>query len=248
MLRTGKDPFQLETSAYIGAKFSVVSRNRLNCNDKLFFSPYQLKKTYAKMKHSRIPVLLIGLFAIAAFSFTTLTVEKLTIDTEASVINWHAEKVTGTHDGTLRLKSGELEMENGVLTAGNFTIDMSTLTVTDLEGKGKERLEGHLKSPDFFSVEEFKEAMFTITKVVPRGKPGDYRITGDVTIKGHTKEIRFNAIMEDSGETAKTATAEIILDRTDFDIRYGSGAFFDNLGDKTIYDEFKLTVNLVIKK
>jgi polyisoprenoid-binding protein YceI len=147
--------------------------------------------------------------------------------------------VTGSHEGTVKLKSGNLEFNNGVLTGGRFEIDMTSIAVTDLSGDMKGKLEGHLNSDDFFGVEKFPVATMVITSVASRGTAGEYKVTANATIKGKTKEIRFLA----NG----TATAEIELDRTDYDIRYGSGSFFDNLGDKTIYDDFSLTVTLATK-
>lgn len=163
------------------------------------------------------------------------------VNTSTSQIQWKARKVTGAHEGTVNLKTGNLEFSNGQLSGGYFEIDMRSIAVTDLTGDMKGKLEGHLKSDDFFGVEQFPTALFKISSVVSRGTAGEYKISGTATIKGKTKEIRFNArVNEQSG----IATADIELDRTDFDVRYGSGSFFDNLGDKTIYDEFNITVNL----
>lgn len=185
--------------------------------------------------------------AFAAFSFTTILVENYSADVTKSEINWSAQKVTGSHAGNITLKDGNLEFTDGVLSGGNFTVDMASLAVTDLEGKMKGKLEGHLKSEDFFGVEKFPTASFTITKVSAKGTPGDYKVTGDITVKGTTKEIKFYAHVEDEGSN-KVATADIVLDRTDFDVRYGSGSFFSGLGDKTIYDDFELSVKLVSAK
>jgi len=127
-----------------------------------------------------------------------------------------------------------------MLTGGEFAIDMTSITVTDLDGGMKGKLEGHLKSPDFFGVENHPVANFKITKVVPRGTGGSYKVVGDLTIKNITKEIKFNADVKDD-----MATANIQIDRSDFNVKYGSGSFFDNLGDKTIYDEFDMVVDLV---
>jgi polyisoprenoid-binding protein YceI len=108
-----------------------------------------------------------------------------------------------------------------------------------LQGGGKGKLEGHLKSDDFFGVAAHPTATIKFTKVVSRGVAGEYKITANITIKNITKEIKFNATAKDG-----TANATIKLDRSDFDIKYGSGSFFDNLGDKTIYDEFDLAITL----
>lgn len=169
------------------------------------------------------------------------------VKTSESVVSWKAEKVTGAHEGTVALKNGNLDFTDGVLTGGSFDIDMTTLITTDLEGEWKAKLEGHLNSPDFFNTAQFPTANFAITRVVPKGTPGDYKVTGNLTIKGITKEIKFYTNAVEEGSVVK-ANAAITIDRTEFDIRYGSGSFFDNLGDKTIYDEFFLNINLVAAK
>lgn len=181
-------------------------------------------------------------FAFLGLSFTTIETYK--VDTTNSKVVWKGYKVTGEHSGTIGIKSGSLEFDKGALTGGNFIIDMSSLKVTDLSGKMAGKLEGHLKSPDFFGVENFPNASFKITKAVSRGVPGSYKVVGDLTIKETTKSIKFNVQLSDDN---KTATANITVDRSDYNVRYGSGSFIDGLGDKTIYDEFDLEVTLAIK-
>ncbi len=194
-------------------------------------------------------VSLIFALALVSLAFTTPNADVVTYkaDVSASVISWKAYKVTGEHAGTVPLKSGSVEYTDGKLSGGSFEIDMANLTVTDLEGEWKTKLEGHLKSADFFGVEKHPTAKFVITQVVSRGTPGDYKIVGDLTIKEKTNEIRFLAKVSEDGDKI-TATGETTIDRSKYDVRYGSGSFFDNLGDKTIYDEFDLTINLVAKK
>ncbi|MFK7952804.1 MAG: YceI family protein [Ekhidna sp.] len=168
----------------------------------------------------------------------------VTVDTKASSVEWLGKKVTGQHNGTVQLKEGSLSMdESGNLTGGTFTMDMTTLISTDLSGEYKGKLEGHLKSDDFFGVATYPTATFVITKAVPQG-PGKYKVIGNITIKGTTKEIQFPATVE-TKDGRVTAKADITIDRSKYDIRYGSGSFFDNLGDKTIYDNFDLTIALV---
>ncbi|GAB4244604.1 MAG: YceI family protein [Ekhidna sp.] len=166
------------------------------------------------------------------------------VNVDESTVEWVGKKVTGQHNGTIQLQGGRLEMDdNGNLTGGIFTIDMSSITCLDLSGEYKGKLEGHLKSDDFFGVEKYPTSTFTITKAVPQG-PGKYKIVGNITIKGTTEEIQFPANVEVK-DGKVTATADITIDRSKFDVRYGSGSFFDNLGDKTIYDNFDLSVKLV---
>ena len=187
-------------------------------------------------------ILLSTLTALTLVASVTLGV-----DTSASTVTWKGYKVTGSHEGTIDLQRGDLNFSNGVLTGGSFTIDMSTIAATDITGEYAQKLEGHLKSPDFFGVEKFPTAKFIITNVASRGTAGEYRVTGDLTIKETSKQVKFNAVVtEEMGKYV--ATADLKLDRTEFDVRYGSGSFFDNLGDKTIYDEFDLGIRLVTKK
>lgn len=169
--------------------------------------------------------------------------EKVKVDVDASTVNWVGKKVTGQHNGSIALKGGRLEMEGGVLTGGLFTIDMTSISCEDLSGGTKGKLEGHLKSDDFFGVATYPTATFVITKAVPQG-PGNYKVVGNITIKGTTEEIQFPATIEEK-DGKYTATADLKIDRSKFDVRYGSGSFFDNLGDKTIYDDFELSVSLV---
>jgi polyisoprenoid-binding protein YceI len=145
------------------------------------------------------------------------------------------------------LKSGSLEFEGNNLIGGSFEMDMTSISVEDLSGEGAKKLGGHLKSDDFFGVANYPTSKFVITKVISRGTPGAYKIIGTLNLKAASKELRFNAdIKEEEGK--QTAIAKVTLDRSEYDIRYGSGSFFDNLGDKTIYDEFDLEINLVYKK
>lgn len=198
------------------------------------------------MKSSIFFTALIGLFALS-FTNPVNEITKLNVDTAKSQVNWKGYKVLGSHEGTIVIKDGNLDFDGDQLTGGSFTIDMTTINCTDLEGEYKGKLEGHLKSDDFFGVSNFPTANFTITKVASRGKAGEYKVVGNLTIKGITKEIKFNAVIsEKDGQTI--ATAPIKIDRSEFNVKYGSGSFFDNLGDNTIYDEFDLNVNLVVNK
>lgn len=191
---------------------------------------------------------LLALAALVGFAFTN-PVETVSqqVDTNQSKVIWKGYKVTGSHAGTININNGSLDFADGKLTGGQFDIDMTSIACTDLSGEYQGKLEGHLKSDDFFGVKNHPTASFAITKVAPRGTPGDYKITGNLTIKNITKEIRFLANVTETAAGAK-AVAEIKIDRTDYNVRYGSGSFFDNLGDKTIYDEFDLNVTLVTNK
>ena len=172
--------------------------------------------------------------------------DKFVADVTSSEITWKGYKVTGQHHGTVALESGTLIFQDNLLVGGDFTIDMTTIKDLDMAGGGgAERLENHLKSDDFFSVATHPTASFTITRVIPYGTAGDYRVSGALTIKGITKQIRFMTKTTNTGGVV-TATADITIDRSEFDVRYGSGSFFDNLGDKALHDDFELSVSLTL--
>ena len=177
------------------------------------------------------------LVAFLTFSFTTNT-DKKTVKTDESKVVWKGYKVTGSHEGTIAIQSGELHFNDEALTGGAFVMDMSTINSTDLQGEYKDKLDGHLKSDDFFGVAKFPTSTFKITSV--SGKDKSYKVTGDLTIKGITKSTSFALQIVDD----QTATAAIKIDRSKFDVRYGSNSFFDDLKDKAIYDEFDLNVTL----
>lgn len=174
------------------------------------------------------------------------TTATYTVDATASKVEWVGKKVTGQHNGLISLKESSLDFEDGKLVSGSFAIDMTSLVCNDLKDESKAKLEGHLKSDDFFGVEKFPTSVFTITKAIPQGA-GKYKVVGDVTIKGITEEIQFSVdLIEKDGKAI--GTANIVIDRSKFNIKYGSGSFFDDLGDKTIYDDFELTVSIVANK
>jgi polyisoprenoid-binding protein YceI len=182
---------------------------------------------------------IFGAVIVLALVAFTAPVEMKKINVEKSSINWVGEKITGSHTGTINFSEGYVEMTDGKLSGGKFVVDMTTINVTDLEaGNGKEKLEGHLNSDDFFGVKNHPTATFTI-KTAAEKSPGVYGVSGDLTIKGKTNPIAFDLKMNGS-----MASTKLVIDRTKYDIRYGSGSFFDNLGDKTIYDEFTLDIKI----
>ncbi|RTL12290.1 MAG: YceI family protein [Flavobacteriaceae bacterium] len=180
----------------------------------------------------------IALALVAFVSFATNAQTSKKVDASKSTINWVGKKVTGSHEGTITLKEGTLIFKGKKLVGGNFTVDMTTINTTDLEGKGKANLDGHLKSDDFFGVEKFPTATLVIKSLGEKGN-GVYAVTADLTIKGKTESIKFDLTV-----AANSASTTLKVDRTKYDIKYGSGSFFSDLGDKTIYDDFDLTVKL----
>lgn len=176
------------------------------------------------------------------------TAQDFMVDVNASNLAWTGKKVTGQHDGTIKLSNGKFKVESGNITAGKFTIDMSSIANNDLAEAPdmQKKLLGHLSSPDFFNVAEHPTASFEITKV--SALTGDasgatHTISGNLTIKGISKEITFPAKVSMS-DGSFSAEADFNIDRTEWDIRYGSGKFFEDLGDKTIYDDINLKLAL----
>ncbi len=180
-----------------------------------------------------------NLILVAALALTTTVTfaQKKVLNAKNSSIEWVGKKVTGAHNGTLQFTSGSLTLDGDRITAGEFVVDMTSITVTDLEGNGKTNLEGHLKSTDFFGTDNHKTAKLVIKKAK---KDGDvYKVSGDLTIKDKTNPITFELALN-----GNKATSSLKVDRTKYGIRYGSGSFFENLGDKAINDEFELNVNI----
>jgi len=165
---------------------------------------------------------------------------RLSADTEKTVLNWLGEKIVGQHTGTIEIKNGWLSWDNNKILSGEFTIDMTTIKDDDSSAK----LEGHLKSDDFFGVDKHTESKLVITGSDPFDK-GTAAVKGNLTIKGITHPVEFRATAQKKDE-GTWFYANIIIDRSKYNVRYGSGSFFDNLGDKTIYDEFKVKVNLFV--
>lgn len=168
----------------------------------------------------------------------------MTIDTQKSEIEWIGKKVSGEHNGTLMLESGKFDLDKGT---GNFVIDMKSINNKDLDGEWKQKLEGHLKSDDFFNVEKYPQAKFVLKKATKQ-KDGKYKMTGDLTVKGITKPVEFDATMEEK-DKMKWLMADFQIDRLKWDIKYNSGKFFDvkKLGDKMIYDDIGIKLKLATK-
>jgi polyisoprenoid-binding protein YceI len=161
------------------------------------------------------------------------------VSTSASKVVWLAKKVTGEHNGTVAISKGSLSVDGNKLVGGNFTIDLKSIVCKDLtDPTYNQKFITHISSGDFFEVEKFPTANFVITKVVGN------QISGNMTVKGITKAITFPAQISVTGGKV-AATANITLDRTDYNIKYGSKKFFESIGDKAIYDDFALTVSLV---
>lgn len=186
---------------------------------------------------------LTGIIAAVFFAITAIAAngegEKVAfeIDTKASKVYWTGKKVSGEHTGHLLIGNGTMHLENDKLVTANVKVDMTSIVCTDLEGEWSDKLVAHLKNDDFFSVDKFPESVFAIKSV----KNGN--VVGDLTIKGITHEVSFPAEVSVNGNTV-TASGTASIDRTKYDIRYGSGKFFSDLGDKMISDEFEIKFDL----
>ncbi|WP_282124864.1 YceI family protein [Marinifilum flexuosum] len=168
------------------------------------------------------------------------------LNSEKSKVEWLGKKVTGEHSGTIKVSEGSLMLNGDKLEKGSFVVDMGTIVCTDIKDDGyRTKLEGHLKSDDFFGVEKYPEAKFEMLKAKNLGE-GNYEIHGNITIKDITKPISFKVNMHQHGNDVHVS-GKIVIDRSQFNVRYGSGSFFDNLGDKTIYDDFELTLDLYLQ-
>ncbi len=177
--------------------------------------------------------------AFAMFTLNTFAQVSKKIDANSSSIHWLAKKIVGQHEGTINFKSGNLELTDKKLTGGEFVVDMNSLTATDLSGDYLGKLNGHLKNKDFFDVANHPTATLVFTKVI-ENKANNYTVTGDLTIKNITKSITFDISL-----AANQIKTKLTIDRTKYDIQYASGSFFENLGDKTIEDNF--TLDIVLK-
>lgn len=178
-----------------------------------------------------------------------------TIDKENSKIEWTGSKPTGKHTGTISLADGTVSVKDNALDTGKFTIDMNTITVTDLKaGDGKEDLEGHLKGTGgteadfdhFFNVKKYPQANFEITKAVTEN--GKTSVEGNLTMKGITKNVKFPATVTVNGNTVTVVSDPFTINRTLWNVNYGSKSVFDNLGDKFINDDIELKVSVTAKK
>jgi polyisoprenoid-binding protein YceI len=178
------------------------------------------------------------LVAFVVFASASAIAQTKKIDASTSSINWVGKKVTGEHSGTVNLKDGALVFKGAKLAGGTFTVDMPTLTATDLSGEYQGKLNGHLKSEDFFGTEKYPTSVLVFKKIGTKAKDL-YTVTADLTIKGITKPVTF-----DMAVNGNTASTKFMVDRTKYDIKYNSASIFSAIGDKAISDEFELAVAL----
>lgn len=180
----------------------------------------------------------LALALSVVFSVVTTTAQTKKIDASKSTINWVGKKVTGEHSGTVNFKDGAVVLKGNKLAGGTFTVDMTSLTATDLQGEYQGKLNGHLKSEDFFGTEKFPTATLVMKKIGTKSA-NVYTVVADLTIKGITKPVTFDMTVNGT-----TATSTFKVDRTKYDIKYNSASIFSAIGDKAISDEFELAIAL----
>ena len=201
----------------------------------------------------------IGLFILMGLLFINnvdaeqpaINVKEFKIQVAESKVFWTGKKVSGEHTGVISLKNGEIVLDGDKFVGAKINIDMSSIICTDItNAEYNQKLIGHLKSDDFFSVAKFPESNFQATKfdAISGAKSGEvnYTVKGMLSIKGISHEISFPAKLEIKNDILKI-DATLSVDRTKWDIKYGSGSFFDGLGDKMIHDKFDLKFQLVSK-
>mgnify|MGYP006299450925 CR=1 FL=1 len=172
---------------------------------------------------------------------------KYEVNSGKSQLKWTGKKVTGQHYGYVKIKEGHLKLDGKELVGGEFTMDMTSITVEDIEEKKWNRkLNNHLRSDDFFHVSKHKTAKLKI-KDAQFGKGGKYNVFAELTIKDETHPVQFDVSL-DRKEDAVEGKTKITFDRTKFGIKYRSGNFFENLGDKMIYDDVQIDVKLVANR
>ncbi|MCR9183504.1 MAG: YceI family protein [Flavobacteriaceae bacterium] len=221
------------------------------------------------MKKNILKVTILSLFTVLAISCgdkkksettdaveveeTTSDVTTYMADVDGSQIEWEAGKLTGNHTGYLNIAKGYVELnESNEIEGGEFVIDMSTITVTDLEGDGKANLEAHLKGTvegqegDFFNINKYPTGNFVVTGMeVADGKTW---LQGNLTLLETTRNVKFPVNMSLDGDKMILQSEAFEIDRTEWEINFRSKSIFPNIGDKVIYDDIKLVVYLEADK
>lgn len=167
--------------------------------------------------------------------------ENYNVDVAASVVNWKGTKPLGAHDGVVSLKSGSLVLEEGKLVDGEFIVNMNSIKNVDMKGtEGAGKIEGHLMSADFFDVAKYPTSKFVITSVKDAGA-GKINVTGKLTIKDVTKTVTIPAMISTTAGITTFKSETFTINRTEYNVKYGSKSFFDNLKDKFIDDMMEMS-------
>ena len=168
-----------------------------------------------------------------------------TVNVDSSTVKWTGKEITtDSHYGTLGLKQGAVEVSSAGIVRGNVVIDMNSIQCLDMSGRGKTKLEGHLRSDDFFGVQSYPEAALSFTSLSAE-KSEKIHFTGDLTIKNITHPITFSGLLHQTGNSY-SATIHFSFDRTLYDVKYRSGKYFKDLGDKLILDDIDIVAEIAV--
>ncbi|HCY00754.1 MAG TPA: hypothetical protein DG754_11495 [Bacteroidales bacterium] len=237
---------------------------------KSFFIKKHKPKQYQIMKTKILIASFVGLTTILASCMQNPQGEKAKTGESAKIekfdakykqdvapskisIEWLGTKPTGTHNGTINLEKGEIYIDEGKLLGGKFIIDMNSIVILDLKDpEMNQNLLNHLKSPDFFLVDSFPTALFEFSTITPFDKNRvityetrpTHEIEGNLTIRGITKNISFPAYIEMTDRGLKATTPQFLINRTNWNVNYGSKSIFGNLKDNFVHDEIGITIKL----
>ena len=166
------------------------------------------------------------------------------MDNDNSSIKWTGRELsTKSHYGSLQMKNGSLTVNTDGTVNGIIKIDMTTIDCEDLQGRSKASLERHLRSDDFFSVESHPIATLTFKSEGGIGAGNKLAFNGDLEIKGISHPISFESEVK-SVDPKVSALVDMTFDRSKYNVRFRSGTFFQNLGDKLIYDDIEISVDI----
>ncbi len=178
------------------------------------------------------------------------------VDSDASTVEWLGTKPGGKHWGNVPVSEGKIKIKDGEITGGEFVMDMKKLKVDDPQDpKPKERLRKHLKSPDFFAVDSFPTSKFEITKVAKLdGETTDdgmeltHKISGNLTMRGNTRNVSFRAQVNILEDRIEAKTPQFLIDRTRWDVNFGSKSVFGDAVNTVIHDDIGITIKLKAEK
>lgn len=188
-------------------------------------------------------IMMMMTLVLGTMAFTNVHQDHFKVDTKKSSLKWVGSKVTGSHEGNISIQEGIISLEHGELVGAEFTIDMTSITNTDIESEEySQKLVNHLKNEDFFDVENHSSSSFKMISATKTEK--GFMVTGNLMVKEHSHEISFELTLQKRGNSL-IANGTMIFDRTQFDIIYGSGTFFDNLGDRAILNDISIEFNII---
>ena len=178
----------------------------------------------------------------------TTNAQNFAVNNEASTIEWKGFKPTGSHNGTIGIERGVLNVVDGNIVGGSFIIDMTSIVVTDIpaDNEGNAKLKGHLSNADFFDVEKYPNAGFTITSLAE--VEGKMMLSGNLSLKDVKNNVTFPVSVSNENGVITLSSEAFTIDRTKWNVQYGSKSIFDNLGDKFINDDIELKIMVTAAK